>query len=113
MKDLINHIINDLNAINNQSLNMQKDGVKTLLDIILNGGKLDIILEDEFRNALSPVKLYVKLVADINSKNIELFEIFSRAYSETLTNLNYFINYDKDKRKKYLEKKLYIECWYN
>ena len=101
MTQIITDIIEKLNDINNPTFNMQKDGVKTLLEMIISSGNLNIILEEELRNALSPVLLYVKLVENIDSHD-DVFEIFARAYSETLTNLNYFINYDIKKRDIYL-----------
>ena len=103
MKVLINSIIDKLNDVDNPSFNMQKDGVKTLLEMILLSDNFNIILEEELRNAFSPVLLYVKLVETIDSHD-EAFELFARAYSETLTNLNHFINYDLKKRNDYLSK---------
>ena len=102
MKTLLNNIIVLLDDVDNKTFNLQKNGVKTLLNMILDSNKLNIILEAELRNALSPVMLYAKLVKDINSHDEQLFEIFERAYSETLTNLNHFLNYTEKDREKYI-----------
>ena len=104
MRLLINSIIDKLKTINNPSFNMQKDGVKTLLEMILSSDNFNIILEEELRNSLSPVLLYVKLVETIDSHDEERIELFVRAYTETLTNLNHFINYDLKNRNEYLSK---------
>ncbi len=102
MRKILDDIINILSEVDNKDFNMQKNGIITLIKMIIDSNNLQIILEEELRNGLSPVLLYAKLVSDITPKNEELFEIFAKTYSQTLTNLNYFINYTSSDRELYI-----------